>query len=248
MKKDEAKDEGKETKIEQPNAPEKKETNVWKYATFALAFLIVAGIFYYLGALKGAGPTTGSVVDNTAQPSVPSQPVKASADDDPVKGNKNAPVTIIEFSDFQCPFCERFYAQTLPLIDQNYIKTGKVKLVFRDFPLASIHQHAQKSAEAAECADEQGKFWEYHNKLFENQQALDSSSLKSYAKDLGLNTAKFNECLDSGKMASEVQKDLSDGQSYGVRGTPAFFVNGQLISGAQPYDNFKQVIDAALMK
>lgn len=173
------------------------------------------------------------------------QDVEVSADDDPVKGSENATVTIIEFSDFECPFCARFYEQTLPQIEENYINTGKVKLVYRDYPLG-FHQNAQKAAEAAECADEQGKFWEMHDMIFENQNAIDTASLKQYAGQLGLNTSEFNDCLDSGRMASEVQKDFSDGSLYGVTGTPAFFINGVLVSGAQPYSVFEQVIEEQL--
>ena len=171
----------------------------------------------------------------------------ASVDDDAVKGNKSAKVTIIEFSDFECPFCGRFYTQTYKQLVKEYVDTGKVKYVFRDFPL-NFHKNAQKASEAAECADDQGLFWEMHDKLFENQQVLDVTSLKKYAKDLGANTKKFDECLDSGKYYSEVQKDLADGQASGVSGTPAFFVNGKLISGAQPFSAFKSVIDAELAK
>lgn len=174
---------------------------------------------------------------------VPSQEV--SADDDPALGDKNAPVTIVEFSDFQCPFCARFHQQTFPQINEEYVKKGKVRFVYRDYPLP-FHQFAQKASEAAECADEQGKFWEYHNKIFENQQGLGADNLKKWAVDLRLDTKKFNDCLDSGKMAAEVQKDLQDGSSYGASGTPAFFINGKLISGAQPYQAFKQAIDAEL--
>ena len=177
--------------------------------------------------------------------------VDASEDDDPSTGDENAPVTIIEFSDFQCPFCQRFYQQTLPLIEENYVKTGKVRIVFRDFPLG-FHQNAQKSAEAAECADDQGKFWQYHDLLFEKGSGdgtgLAVVDLKKYAQQLGLNVAMFNNCLDSGKYANEVAKDLADGTSYGVSGTPAFFVNGNFIEGAQPYSAFQEVIDAELAK
>lgn len=109
-----------------------------------------------------------------------------------------------------------------------------------------FHENAQKAAEASECADEQGKFWEYHDTIFENQNLIDISSLKKYAADLGLNTAEFDSCLDSGEMASEVQKDFKDGQSYGVQGTPAFFINGIPISGAQPYEVFEQAIESQL--
>jgi len=169
-------------------------------------------------------------------------------DDDPVKGNKDAPVTIVEFSDFQCPFCAAFYFQTLSQLEEEYIKTGKVKLVYRDFPL-SFHQNAQKAAEASECADEQGAFWEYHDILFEKQGEWSNAKtniFKDYAKQLDLNSNQFDQCLDSGKMADEVKKDLQDGSAYGVNGTPAFFINGELISGAQPIGAFRQVIDKYL--
>ncbi|MBR9678873.1 MAG: DsbA family protein [Nanoarchaeota archaeon] len=173
--------------------------------------------------------------------------ISVSADDDAVKGDENAPVTIIEFSDFECPFCARFYAQTLPDIQREYVDTGKVKLVFRDFPLG-FHANAQKASEAAECANEQGNFWEMHDKLFEEGVSGGVTSFKQYASDLGLNTDTFNDCLDTGKYESEVQNDLSDGQSYGVSGTPAFFINGILVTGAQPFEVFKNVIDEELAK
>lgn len=224
--------------------------DVWKVLTFVLLVLVVINLYW-------THSITGKLIATieTTQPSPAQRPslqpqqqpsgVQVSADDDPVEGPNNAKVTIIEFSDFQCPFCGRFYQQTLPQIEEQYIKTGKIKLVFRDFPL-SFHQYAQKASEASECADEQGKFWEYHDKLFENQQALDVASLKQYAIDLGLDTEKFNSCLDNGEMTAEVQKDFQDGQSYGVSGTPTFFINGQKIVGAQPFSTFKRVIDAGL--
>ena len=173
--------------------------------------------------------------------------VDVSADDDAVKGAKNALVTIIEFSDYDCPFCGRHFRETLPQIIKEYVDTGKVKLVFRDFPL-SFHENAQKAAEAAECAGEQEKYWEMHDKLFENQDALDVSSLKTYSQQIGLNTREFNKCLDSGEMADEIKKDISDGESAGVSGTPAFFINGRFLSGAQPFSAFKQIIDEELAK
>jgi len=168
-------------------------------------------------------------------------------DDDDVKGDPNAPVTIVEWSDFECPFCAKFYRDTLGQIDEQYIKTGKVKLVFRDFPLG-FHANAQKSSEAAECAGEQGKYWEMHDILFESGVQGGVSTYKKYASDLGLNTATFNTCLDSGAMADEVSKDMKDGTAAGIRGTPGFIINGQLLSGAQPFANFKSVIDAELAK
>ncbi len=165
--------------------------------------------------------------------------------EDYFRGSADAPVTIMEYSDFQCPFCSRFYSDTLPLIETNYIDTGKAKLIYRDFPL-SFHANAQKAAEAAECAGEQGKFWEMHDKLYENQQSLSDSSFKTWAAEIGLDSATFDDCLDSGKYASEVAKDAQDGQAEGISGTPSFLVNGQKIVGAQPYAVFEQAIEAAL--
>jgi len=190
----------------------------------------------------------------------PSQPqlVKVSLDDDPVKGDPDAPVTIIEFSDFQCPFCGRFFQQTLPLIEENYIETGKVKLVYRDLPLASIHPNAIPSHIAAECADEQGKFWEYHDALFENQSQwnrLGSDELKNifkqYADELELDAASFDACLDSPDIADEVNKDLSDARTLGATGTPTFFIGTEKdgfvkITGAQPYMVFQASIEDLL--
>ena len=185
--------------------------------------------------------------DTGASAGTGTEVVDASVDDDAVKGNANAKVTIIEFSDYECPFCGRHFAETYPQIVKEYVDTGKVKLVFRDFPL-SFHPDAQKAAEAAECAGEQNKYWQMHDKLYTNQQALDVESLKIYAKDIGLNTATFNACLDDGKMVDEVAKDFADGQSYGVTGTPAFFINGRFIAGAYPFADFKKIIDEELAK
>ena len=184
--------------------------------------------------------------------------MKISADNDPVIGNPDASITIIEFSDFQCPFCARFYSQTLPLIYEEYIDQGKVKLVFRDFPIQSIHPNAVPASVASECANEQGKFKEMHDILFDNQNqwnkqvTVDALSLFSqYATEIQLEQETFDSCLTSGKYIEEIQKDLVDGQNYGVTGTPGFFVgNDQIgyvqIKGAQPFDSFKKVIDAQL--
>lgn len=178
--------------------------------------------------------------------------VEVSADDDPFWGPEDAPVTIIEFSEFLCPYCQRFALQTLPQIKQAY--EGKVRYVYRDF---IVHgEPATKISEAAECADDQDKFWEYHDKLWEEYQTVGqqagagigalATTLKGYASDLGLDTATFDDCLDTGKNTAEVQKDSQDARSYGVSGTPGFFINGQPVSGAQPFAVFQQVIDAAL--
>lgn len=168
--------------------------------------------------------------------------VEVSADDDPFKGPKDAPVTIVEFSDFQCPFCRRVQPTLKRLMDEY---PNKIKHVFRDFPLRNIHPEAQKASEAAQCAGDQEKFWPYHDKLFEVS-ALQVSELKQYAKDLGLHTEQFDKCLDSNKYAQEIEADLQDGQSAGVSATPAFFINGQPLSGAVPYERFKELIDGVL--
>ncbi|MBN1205113.1 MAG: thioredoxin domain-containing protein [Myxococcaceae bacterium] len=162
----------------------------------------------------------------------------------PSKGPDNAPITIVEFSDFQCPYCSKAIA-SVDEVMKNY--EGKVKLVFRHFPL-SFHPEAPKAAEASLCAADQNKFWEYHDKLFANQGALKVEELKKHAADLGLDAARFNECLDSGKKAELVKKDMADGEKAGVTGTPAFFINGVALSGAVPASEFKSIIDAELKK
>ena len=191
-------------------------------------------------------------------PSQPPQPVKISLDDDPIRGDPNAPITIVEFSDFQCPFCARFHEQTLPLLLEEYIDTGKVNFVYRDFPIQSIHPNAMPAAVAAECANEQGNYWEYHDMLFEKQSGwsrLDSNSAIStfsqYATDIGLEQQQFDSCLGSGKYLEEVQGDLSDGRDYDITGTPGFFIGNEeigfvKINGAQPFDSFQRIIDAQL--
>ena len=223
-----------------------RKDSLWKYSTFVLlAIVIIGGFFMFRGNVGSLGNSgSGNVIAPDQQPGVGGK-VEVSVDDDAFIGEKNAPVTIVEFSDYECPFCSRFYDQTLPQIKSEYVDKGKVKLVYRDFPL-SFHPNAQKAAEAAECAGEQGKYFEMHDKLFGQGVAGGVSGFKQYAQEIGLDTKKFNSCLDSGKMASEIQKDFNDGQSYGVQGTPAFFVNGKLISGAQPFTNFQQVIDSEL--
>ncbi|MCA2981856.1 MAG: thioredoxin domain-containing protein, partial [Myxococcaceae bacterium] len=162
----------------------------------------------------------------------------------PSKGNATAKITIVEFSDFQCPFCSR----AEPSVDEVMKTYGdKVRVVFRHFPL-DFHDKAFKAAEASACAEEQGKFWEFHKTLFANQGALDVSDLKTHAKTLGLDAAKFDACLDGNKMKAKVDEDMAAGRKAGVNGTPAFFINGVLRSGAMPFDEFKKVIDAELAR
>ncbi len=184
--------------------------------------------------------------------------MKALASNDPSIGPADAKVTIVEFTDYQCPFCgasagthaeliARFKASdpTWEAAEPKLIelaKAGKIRLIVRDFPLTNIHPFAQKAAEATECANTQGKFWEMHDKLFANQNALTVDNLKQYAKDLKLDTTKFNDCLDKGTATAEVQADQADGLKVGVGGTPAFFVNGEFVEGAQSFSVFQALL------
>jgi protein-disulfide isomerase/copper chaperone CopZ len=186
-------------------------------------------------------PTNPPSQDNT-QPTIQTFEITTK---DHVRGDFNAPITLVEFSDFECPFCARHYP-TLKKILEDY--KGKVRLVYKHFPL-SFHPNAQKAAEASECAAEQGKFWEYHDKLFENfQNGYSLEKFKQWAKELGLDTTKFNDCLDSGKYAQKVKNDYQEGLQKGVKGTPSVFVNGELVVGAVPYEVLKQKIDSLLTK
>ena len=162
----------------------------------------------------------------------------------PSQGPANAPVTIVEFSDFQCPYCARL----IPTLDQVKEKYGdKVRIVFRQYPLA-FHQNAQKAAEASLCANEQGKFWELHDAMFQNQQELAVEQLKAKAASLGMNAEQFNACLDGGKFAAQVKTDFDEGAKAGVNGTPAMFINGRFLSGAQPLNEITKVIDDELAR
>lgn len=174
----------------------------------------------------------------------PVQKVEVSADDDPSIGPDKAKVTVIEFTDYQCPFCGRARATVNKMIETY---PNDLRYVLRDFPL-SFHRDAFAAHVAAQCANEQGKYWDYNKILFNNQTALKPDQLKQYAVEAGLKTPEFNQCLDGNKYASEVQKDMEDGMKAGVNGTPAFFVNGVMLSGAQPFENFKEIIDEELKK
>ena len=197
-----------------------------------------------IGTLGGGGGGGGKKqADDEDAPKA--DQAKLLSKSDPKRGADDAPITIVEFSDYQCPFCERFYQQTLPALFKEY--GDKVRFVYKDFPLP-MHPDAQKAAEAAHCAGEQGKYWEYHNTLFENQSSLGIESLKHYAKALNLDTSRFDACLDGGKQADKVKEDTKIGRSVSVNGTPTFFINGERLVGAQPIDAFKEKIDALLKK
>jgi len=175
--------------------------------------------------------------------------------DIPAKGRKDAPVTMIEFSDYQCPFCKRQAEQTDPGLLKAYVDTGKARFAFRDFPLVAIHPLASKAAEAARCAGDQGKYWEMHDRLFANQKELQPEKLPEHAKAIGLDDAKFRECLNSGRHAAAVKRDIDDGNKLGIRGTPTMIVgmsdgdkvkNAVIIRGAQAVETFKAELDKLL--
>lgn len=253
--------------------PEKLTVNKSTFNRLIIAVVAVAIVSAFLGGYVVGGQTVEPkeiIVRETIQNSPAAQTTQqqtgpqiirnVSLDDDPMKGNPDAEITIVEFSDFQCPFCWRFYTQTLPLIEQNYMSTGKVNFVYRDFPIQSIHPNAAPAALASECADDQGKFWEMHDMIFEGQQVWKDLPIsqsvalyKQYALEIGLDTSEFGSCMDSGKHIEEIQNDLNDGRTYGVSGTPGFFVgNAEIgfipINGAQPYSVFQRIIDDQLSR
>ena len=205
-------------------------------------------VLQLIGQRSGPGPGPGPSA-------APSAPVRASLATAPMLGRADAPVTLVEFSDYQCPYCQRFFATVLPVLKKEYIDTGKVRYVFRDFPLEKIHPQAGKAAEAAHCAGEQGKYWAMHEVLFRNQRALAARQLAEHAQAAGVNGTKFDECLASGRHAVRVAQGLTDGAAVGVKGTPTFvvgktvagdFVHGIPIRGAQPLETFRRIIDQAL--
>jgi len=167
-----------------------------------------------------------------------------SVDDDPFWGSEDAAVTIVEFSDFQCPYCGRFHAETYPRLRETY--GDRIRFVYRDFPILSLHPNALISAQAANCANDQGKYWEYHDLLLTNQERSTRPDLGAFAEQLDLDMSLFDECLDSGRYEQEVNADAREGASYGVSGTPTFFINGRPLVGAQPYEVFASIIDAEL--
>lgn len=233
-----------------------------------LAAVLISGTLLYskLGSSNAGSNVAGQPNAAVAGQQLGNQPSgsgKVSVDDDPILGDKNAPLTIIEFSDYECPFCKRSFEQVLPELQKNYIDTGKLRLVYRDFPL-SFHANAHKEAEAAECARSHGGdsvYFKFHDQIFKqttsNGTGLALTQLPVIAKSLGLNISQFQQCLDSGKFANEVDKDIADGSAAGVSGTPTWFIgptskdgiiNGQLVVGAQPFSAFKVVIDEELKK
>lgn len=219
---------------------------------------VIGGLYTKLQFLEAGYRQTPSpvapVAPSAPAPSAPSKPTSVNVkitSDDPVKGNVNAKLTIIEFGDYQCPFCGRFFKDVEPLILKDYVDTGKVKFIYKN--LAFLGKESTDAANAALCAKEQNKFWEYHDKLYnsqsgENQGAFSTDNLKKFALDLGLNATKFNSCLDAQKYNSQVQADTAEANRNGFQGTPSTAIGTTPVIGAQPYAQFKTTIDSELAK
>ncbi len=223
-------------------------------AAFLIGVLVTKVQYLEKGQGTGtaAAPSAQAPAAQQAQQGLqPGQKVDVSVGSLPALGKENAKVTVIEFADFQCPFCEKWFTESGANLIKDYVDTGKVKFYFRHF--AFLGDESKWSAEASNCANDQGKFWEFHDYLFKNQQgenqgAFTKDKLKGFAATLGLNTSSFNSCLDSGKYTKAVTDDTTAGQTAGVSGTPTIFVNGQALVGAQPYTTLKTLIDQELSK
>ncbi len=224
-----------------------------------ITMVVVAGIILVLGGLLvlASQPKAQATVTPDVADLIPPAPHPHPQEDANALGDPQAPVTIIEYSDFQCPFCGRFARETEPLLIRDYVATGKVRLIYRTFG-DWIGEESLLSAEAAYCAGDQGKFWAFHDTLFynqhgENQGAFTRERIEAMAQMLGLNLDEFRQCLDEHKYQKQAMQDLKDGQAAGVQGTPSFIIiapdgSQQFIEGAQPYERFKEAIEAALQK
>jgi len=225
-------------------------------ALCTIGFFILLGIVLKGGGLTVAAGSGAQIAANNQPPAVPNQPDPSAAaanlppvdeKQDHIRGGKRAKVTLVEYSDFECPFCSRFYP-TVKQVEQEY--GDEVRLVYRHFPL-SFHPQAQPAAEASECASEQGKFWEFHDGIFENQERIGDALFKELAQKIGLNVNKFNDCASSGKFKQKVIDQQNGGAAAGVGGTPHTFVvgaSGQIVpvSGALPFEQIKATIDSVL--
>lgn len=209
-----------------------------------IVVIMLLGNVSFGATSKSPSPSVAGQVPSYTDDTAPSfVDIKVDEKNDHIRGPKNAKVTIVEYSDFQCPFCSRFH-DTMKQVLAAY--PNDVRWIFKHFPLDSIHPMARKAGEAAECAGEQGKFWEYADALFINQASINDALYGKLAGDLKLNVSKFNDCLSSGKMASVVDADYQEGIGYGVRGTPGNFINGTPVAGAVPFEQVKAIVDSML--
>ena len=205
-----------------------------------LPLAFVAGLgagFLFWGRDVPNAPPTGEQQANVQRFNVP-------VDDDPIYGPDDAPITIIEFSDYECPYCRRFHIEVFPLLLANYGE--QIRFVFRDFPLSSMHVNAISAAQAANCAGEQDKYWEYQDVMFSWAYGLGETAYLQYAQDIDLDESEFTECLESGRYEEEIMADYQFAAQLGIRSTPTFFVNGIPLVGAQPFDVFQDLIDKEL--
>jgi protein-disulfide isomerase len=241
-----------------PNAPKDGITiRIRRAHLWALAGVAVGLLAGYLIArvteeepqpvLYGLPPSDSAVGQTPAvpgsSPATPAEPVDVDTSGQPARGPEDAPLTMVEFVDFECPFCGSFARETLPRIEREY--GDRIRYVSMNFPL-QIHGHAEHAARAAECAFAQDRYWEYHAELFANQDALAQSDLLEYAERIGLDLDAFKACLDARDTRELVQDDIEAGQGYGVSATPTFFINGIPINGAQPYERFRTALDDEL--
>jgi protein-disulfide isomerase len=229
------------------------------YTQILIALLILAA--FLLGVLytkvqylekNGSGTITANPTDQTGEQTPPAKKVDVETGHLPSLGNKNAKVVMVEFSDFECPFCKQYFDETFAKVKKDYVDSGKVVVYYRHFPL-DFHPAAKPAALASECANEQNKFWDFHDLVFTNQADITSKTaeeviiaLKGFATTLGLNQQQFDNCLDSEKYKNNVEKDAADGSTAGVSGTPTFYINGIPVVGALPYETFKTELDKAL--
>lgn len=221
---------------DQSGRPYKK----WFFVLLVFMVIVIGTGVYLLIQVRQNVETIGSGNGDSAV--APSGEVATT--DDPFAGNPDASIVIVEFSDFQCPFC----FQSFPIVREIINTYGNdIKFIYRDFPIDEIHPQAQKAAEAGECAQEQGKFWEMHDKMFINQNDLFVPSLKRYAAEIGLDVSTFSQCLDNGNFAAEVKQDFNDGLFAGVDGTPTFFINGRKFDGVVSVEVFSSTIEQLIL-
>ncbi|MCL4562356.1 MAG: DsbA family protein [Chloroflexi bacterium] len=217
-----------------------------------LAFVVglsVGYLFWGHPAQNAPAPASQPVAQAktpAAQNSTPAAPTRYDIpiDGEETLGPANAPITLIEFSDYECPYCRKWHDEVFTKLLEAY--PNKIRFVYRDFPLEGLHQNATAAAEAAHCAGEQGKYWEFADKLFTAEQSLGADAYKKYATDLSLDATKFDECLTTRRFQSKVENSYNFASQLGIRSTPTFFINGLALVGAQPYEVFQQVIDQEL--
>ena len=233
-----------------------------------IAFILGLGTGYWVWGRPGANPGTQAALQSAqstaaaAQQQVAAQQTTTagqdsnqpdtqnikryavSADDDPSQGPADAQITIIEFSDFECPYCRKWQVEVWPKVKEAY--PGKVRLVYRDFPLYGLHANAPLAAEAANCAGEQNKYWEYHDRLFSTNTPYGRQLFDTFAQDIKLDMTRFKSCLDEHRFEKEVKADYDFASQLGIRSTPTFFINGIALVGAEPFETFKQIIDLEL--